>query len=700
MQNREISKLKITPTFNRKLALMMALIVTSHQASANCGGSPPAAAPVPSLSNTSSSINEDGATTMNPGLSSSISITGRRINSGPAHGTARWSGNNVYYKPAANWCGRDTFTYSASNSSGWSATRTATINVACVVDAPVLGNSNTNITEDTNGTLSPGMNLDGGTISGRYVTTQPAHGSVSWSGNKLVYTPTNNYCGSDTFQYRIKTQGGYSNIATGTVGIACVVDLPIIGNVSGTLDEDTNKSLSPSINIDGGTITKRIIKSLPAHGTAVWNGNNLVYTPDANYCGADTFTYQVATEAGNSNVGTANLNVTCIVDPPIVSDVFIETLEDNSKSATPTVNLDGGNLVSRDIEVAPANGTVIWQGASLLYTPNPDYCGNDEFQYSVTNSAGKSELAKGDVFVECVVDAPILDGVTETVIEDTPKLLSPNYNIDGGVISKYDIVSDPANGTAEWVDGNILYSPAENYCGFDTFTYQITTEGGKSNIATSNINVECVQDAPTVDGQEEIKITVETTKDYTYLANDVDGDTLTATMTELNKSSLPEWAKFAFDGSKGTLTLSPSDTDMGDYTLELLVDDGHSGMAMKRIAVYVRDDRPVTLTSILLKTFSIPQEFETPAGKKMNAVYFTGIKDSLGNLITGTYDLTITMDSSVTFPVTILGQRIEPGVPTVISYDIPSPGVVDVKAIPVVAGEDGVVNFQISFDVK
>lgn len=35
-----------------------------------------------------------------------------------------------------------------------------------------------------------------------------------------------------------------------------------------------------------------------------------------------------------------------------------------------------------------------------------------------------------------------------------------------------------------------------------------------------------------------------------------------------------------------------------------------------------------------------------------------------------------------------------------ISYDIPSPGVVDVKAIPVVAGEDGVVNFQISFDVK
>ncbi|NMS08071.1 cadherin-like domain-containing protein, partial [Vibrio parahaemolyticus] len=144
-------------------------------------------------------------------------------------------------------------------------------------------------------------------------------------------------------------------------------------------------------------ITKRIIKSLPAHGTAVWNGNNLVYTPDANYCGADTFTYQVATEAGNSNVGTANLNVTCIVDPPIVSDVFIETLEDNSKSATPTVNLDGGNLVSRDIEVAPANGTVIWQGASLLYTPNPDYCGNDEFQYSVTNSAGKSELAKGDV---------------------------------------------------------------------------------------------------------------------------------------------------------------------------------------------------------------------------------------------------------------------------------------------------------------
>lgn len=654
----------------------------------------------PVIGNVNGNVNEDTALTLAP----SINTDGAAIKSklfviSPKNGSATWSGSKLTYMPAKNYCGEDTFTYRITTVAGASNVATANVEIACVDDKPTVGNTNSTTDEDTTKTVSPAIWTDGLPITGRMIDRAPKHGTLKWDDNRLVYTPTHNYCGTDDYMYSIKTRAGTSAIATGNVSVKCIVDKASVGNVSGDMDEDTVLSLSPSIDTDGSAINRSTIVKRPEHGNATWKDTKLQYTPNHNYCGVDTFMYRITTSAGDSNTATATINVACIDDLPTLGDANVDSLEDTVKVIKPAIWTDGLAITSFTVDAEAKFGSVVWAGNELVYTPNANYCGLDNFQYSIATRAGSSNVATGKVSVKCVIDIPIVGNVVGNLNEDSSAMLSPSIDTDKASISASAISKQPANGYATWNGKQLKYTPKADFCGTDSFNYHITTVAGQSNTGTAHVTVNCVQDVPSVTGAETINISVETSKTVVYVASDADGETLTASLKLLNKASLPSWMNFSFVNNQGKLTLNPSDTDMGDYDLELKITDTANGMKLKRIKVEVRDDRPITLTSILLKTFSKPQEFSSPSGRKMNSLFFTGIKDSTGKLITGTYTLTVTVDPNVHFPVIILDKTLQPGTPTSVDYTIPSPGVVDITAIPAMAGVDGKVNFQISFDV-
>lgn len=86
-----------------------------------------------------------------------------------------------------------------------------------------------------------------------------------------------------------------------------------------TCDEDTSVSIYPLSNdtdADGDTLTLAIVDE-PANGTAELQGSGeVVYTPDADWSGTDTFTYYANDSKALSNLGTVTITVNEVVDLP------------------------------------------------------------------------------------------------------------------------------------------------------------------------------------------------------------------------------------------------------------------------------------------------------------------------------------------------------------------------------------------------
>jgi hypothetical protein len=139
----------------------------------------------------------------------------------PAHGTATIAGDSlsVSYKPDANFCGSDPFTYKLNGGSQ----ATVTMTVTCEDDPPVAVDDSRSVAQNSAATtidvLANDTDVDGGPAKTVVSATQPAHGtsSVASDGSSVSYQPAAGYCGPDSFTYALN--GGSS--ATVSVTVEC-----------------------------------------------------------------------------------------------------------------------------------------------------------------------------------------------------------------------------------------------------------------------------------------------------------------------------------------------------------------------------------------------------------------------------------------------------------------------------------------------
>jgi hypothetical protein len=323
-----------------------------------------------------------------------------------AHGSVALTGGGtaLTYRPAADYCGPDSFTYTANGGS----VGTVSVTVTCVDDPPVAVADSKTITEDDPATaidvLANDTDIDAGPRSIVSVT-QGAHGAVAVGagGAGLTYKPAANYCGQDSFTYRL-TPGG--STGTVTVTVTCVDDPPMAVEDTKTITEDDPATsidvLANDPDIDGSSVKKVESVTQAAHGTvAITGGGSAVtYEPAPNFCGADTFEYTL--NPGGSKA-TVSVNVNCVDDPPVAVDDSVSFTEDDSPTALAVLandtDIDAG-LRAVESVTQGTHGTVaiVNQGGELTYRPEPGYCGPDSFTY--TENGGSS--ATVTVAVACL----------------------------------------------------------------------------------------------------------------------------------------------------------------------------------------------------------------------------------------------------------------------------------------------------------
>ena len=249
------------------------------------------------------------------------------------------------------------------------------------------------------------------------------------------------------------------------------------------------------------------VTTAPAHGTATVvpaanasGSPTISYTPALGFAGTDTFGYTVSTAYGSAS---ATVTVTVAGAPPVAVDdtasvtdgqsVDVDVLANDSTVGFPrtgfAVTTAPGHGTAKVVPAATASGS-----PTISYTPALGFAGTDTFGYTLSTAYG-SATATVTVTVA---------GVPPTAVDDSARTVSgqavtvdvlANDDAHGFTPLTLRSVGTPRHGAARIVGGKVVYTPAADFVGTDSFGYVAATRYGTAT-ATVTVTVTAPPPAP------------------------------------------------------------------------------------------------------------------------------------------------------------------------------------------------------------
>jgi hypothetical protein len=186
-----------------------------------------------------------------------------------------------------------------------------------------------------------------------------------------------------------------------TITVLPVDDLPVAVPQSLSTAEDQSVAVTlTATDIDGGSILWRI-GTPPANGTLSGQAPNLVYTPNANFHGSDSFTFRA-----DISTATVSIQVNAVNDAPVANNSNVTTSYNNPVAIT----LTGGDVDSAGltfvIDTLPANGTLSGTAPNFYFTPNVSWVGTTSFTFHATDGQANSAPATVTITVQPTTSVP------------------------------------------------------------------------------------------------------------------------------------------------------------------------------------------------------------------------------------------------------------------------------------------------------
>jgi VCBS repeat-containing protein len=430
--------------------------------------------------------------------------------------------------------------------------------------------------------------------------SQGANGSVTNGvGGTLTYSPNANYNGTDSFTYTISDGHGGMDTATVTITINAVNDAPDAVDDTASTNENTAVNINVRANDTGGDCGAVNIKAVTqgAHGTVVINPDStLRYTPNANFNGADSFTYTIGCAAAGNDTANVTVTVVPVNDAPVANNDSYNTNEDiglNVNAATGVLandtDADGDALTAALVSGTSHGSLTLNPNGSFSYTPNANFNGTDTFTYTVSDGHGGTDTATVTITVTPANDAPVAVNdsysANEDVVLTVPAagVLANDTDVEGDALTAT-LVTGPASGALTLnPDGSFTYTPNANFNGTDSFIYRAKDAGNAlSNVANVTITVNAVNDPP--NARDDAATTAEDTPvTVSVLANDTDveGDALA-----VGSVAQPAHGSVVINAD-GTVTYTPTANYNGTDTFTYIVSDGHGGTDTATVTITV-----------------------------------------------------------------------------------------------------------------
>ena len=435
------------------------------------------------------------------------------------------------------------------------------------------------------------------------------------SGGSLSVAPVANAHGSATITVTVSDGQNANGTATDsfTVTVNPVNDAPTASAQSANSDEDSPVQIVlTGSDTDGDALTYSVAAQ-PTHGSVSLSGNTATYTPDANYNGADSFTFTASDGQAASAAASVSIAVEAVNDPPTLAEISDQSILEDS--GLQTVALDfgpggGGDESGQNVTVsATSSNTALIPNPSiaervLSFTPTANASGSATITMTVNDGQNANGTATKSftVTVQPVNDPPTLAEIPNLNLQESAGLQRVTLNIGpgGGVdeAGQNVTVSAISSNTAlipqlTVLENELSFTPTAGASGNATIT--VTANDGQSANGTTNrsfsVKVNVVNHAP-VAADKLVELQEDTIAEIALSGSDQDGDAITYSI-----GTPPAHGKVDLNGSRSTYT--PAAHFNGADSFTFTVSDGQEISAAATVSVAVNPvNDPPTLGEI------------------------------------------------------------------------------------------------------
>ncbi|MEC4982653.1 MAG: Ig-like domain-containing protein [Oscillatoria sp. PMC 1068.18] len=567
--------------------------------------------------------------------------------------TADFSDDFIVYTPDGDFEGVEDFNYTITDGTN-TDTAEVTVSIGVVdtsidaVDDEATTDAATPVTvsildNDTFGTLSS-LEIDLAEVINGTVEINDNGTTADFSDDFIVFTPDAGFTGVEDFSYTITDDTGSDAAQVSiTVGDVTATIIDAVDDIEETttatpitidiLDNDTFDTLD---SLEIGDLLNGTVEVIDSDGIADddLTDDVIVYTPNATFRGVERFDYTIT-----SGDESDSASVTITVDEEVVVEtidavddrfdtdqavpITIDILDNDTFDADTieAIEVDFADIFNGTVEVNDNGTTADFSDDFLVYTPDADFDGIEDFEYTITDATG-SDTATVVIGVNEVVTSTFA-AVDDTASGEAGTAVTIDI-LDNDVFDTIDSLEidfdDLLNATVEVLDNGtpddftddvIVYTPNGSFRGIERFDYTITS-GDESDSASVTVTIAEADEVnqPPVAGNDTATTDFNTPVNINVLANDSDpdGDDLTLSIVnqpdsgtvEINDNGTPT------DLTDDFITYTPDTNFSGEDTFVYQVDDGNGGTDTATVTVTVGDDdSDVVLSSPTNNVFPI-----------------------------------------------------------------------------------------------
>ena len=342
---------------------------------------------------------------------------------------------------------------------------------------PVASNSSAQTDEDTAVAIALAASDPENDPLSYTIVSGPASGSLSGAAPNVIYTPAPNFSGTDSFTFRVSDGPADSGVATVTITVNAVNDVPTAFGQSVTTDANTAVGIAlAATDVENDPLTYEIVAA-PAHGTLSGSGANLTYTPAANYSGPDSFTFRARDAQATSNTATITISVTATVVTTSTSVASNRNPSTAGDLVTFTATVNGGTPTGTVTFFV--NGTTVGSPVALVgklasLTTGAIGAGSHSVTARYSGDAGHTPSTSS------ALTQQVNKTATTTALAAEPSPSSPSQ----AVVLTATIAGFSAGGLVTFTDGNQVIGTATAVNGVATLSTSTLKKGKRQLSAT------------------------------------------------------------------------------------------------------------------------------------------------------------------------------------------------------------------------